>query len=398
MPPLTDAELLALARDLESDRVERKASMADADKIRQSICAFANDLPDHQVPGVLLIGVNDDGSCSGCRVDDNLLKNLASMRSDGNIVPFPSMTVQKRVIDGCGVAMAIVQPSYFPPVRYHGRTWVRVGPRRGVATVEEELRLTEKRRAGDVPFDLHPAPLAQVKDLDLTLFERTYLPAAVAPDVLERNGRSVVEQLASLRFLTQEGVPSVLGVLVLGRDPTRFVPGAYIQFLRIDGTRITDPVKDQREIGGPLPDILRMLDEALAVNVSVRSDVTGGATEAREPDYPLVALQQLARNALLHRRYEGTSAPVRLTWFRDRVEILSPGGPFGQVNRANFGRPGISDYRNPHVAEAMKALGYVQRFGMGIQLAREELRRNGNPPLRFDVEDTYVLVTLEAVT
>ncbi len=88
---------------------------------------------------------------------------------------------------------------------------------------------------------------------------------------------------------------------------------------------------------------------------------------------------------------------MRLTWFRDRVEILSPGGPFGQVNRANFGRPGISDYRNPHVAEAMKALGYVQRFGMGIQLAREELRRNRNPPLRFDVEDTDVLVTLEAV-
>ena len=93
MPPLTDAELLALARDLESDRVERQAAMADPDKIRQSICAFANDLPDHQVPGVLLIGVNDDGSCSGCRVDDNLLKNLTSMRSDGNIVPFPTMTV-----------------------------------------------------------------------------------------------------------------------------------------------------------------------------------------------------------------------------------------------------------------------------------------------------------------
>ena len=388
---MTDADLLALLRDLESDRVERKASMADTDKIRQAICAFANDLPDHGAPGVVFVGAADDGSCAHCPIDDALLKNLTSIRSDGNIVPFPMLTVQKRVFGGCELAVAIVNPSYFPPVRYHGRTWIRVEPRRGIATLEEELRLTERRRAGDLPFDLHPVASARLEDLDLTLFERTYLPAAVAPDVLERNGRSCTEQLASHRFLTREGLPTVLGALVLARDPTRFVPGAYVQFLRIDGTSLTDPITDQREISGSLPDMLRVLDETLGVNLSVASDPGIGAVEVRRPDYPLVALQQLARNAVLHRRYEGTTAPVRITWLRDRVEILSPGGPFGQVNKDNFGRPGITDYRNPHVAEAMKVLGYVQRFGVGIALARKELEQNANPPLTFHVEDTHVL-------
>ena len=60
--------------------------------------------------------------------------------------------------------------------------------------------------------------------------------------------------------------------------------------------------------------------------------------------------------------------------------------------RENFGKPGVTDYRNPHLAEAMKNLGYVQRFGVGIALASQELERNGNPPLDFVVEDTYVLV------
>ena len=114
--------------------------------------------------------------------------------------------------------------------------------------------------------------------------------------------------------------------------------------------------------------------------------------EIREPDYPIVALQQLARNGVLHRTYEGTNAPVRINWFSDRIEILSPGGPYGQVTRTNFGNPGITDYRNPHLAEAMKILGYVQRFGVGIPLARKELAKNGNPPPEFIVEDTYVLV------
>ena len=42
----------------------------------------------------------------------------------------------------------------------------------------------------------------------------------------------------------------------------------------------------------------------------------------------------------------------------------------------------------------MKALGYVQRFGIGIAIARQELQRNGNPPLEFMIEDTYILAVL----
>ena len=97
----------------------------------------------------------------------------------------------------------------------------------------------------------------------------------------------------------------------------------------------------------------------------------------------------------MHRTYESTNAPVRITWFNDRIEIQNPGGPFGQVTKENFGRPGVVDYRNPHLAEAMKVLGYVQRFGVGIQLAQESLRKNGNPPARFTVEDTFVHVEMK---
>lgn len=96
----------------------------------------------------------------------------------------------------------------------------------------------------------------------------------------------------------------------------------------------------------------------------------------------------------MHRTYEQTNAPVRITWFNDRVEIQNPGGPFGQVTRANFGQPGVTDYRNPHLAEAIKNLGYVQRFGVDIALTRQEMAKNGNPPPEFEVEDSHVAVVL----
>ena len=42
----------------------------------------------------------------------------------------------------------------------------------------------------------------------------------------------------------------------------------------------------------------------------------------------------------------------------------------------------------------MKVLGYVQRFGVGIELARRDLEHNGNPEPSFAAEDTHVLATV----
>lgn len=398
---MTDAELERLLADVESDQSERKQSLADRDKIREAICAFANDLPNHAAPGVLYIGAKDDGSCAGLAVTDELLRTLADMRSDGNIVPIPSMTVQKKVLNRCEMAVVTVEPSDAPPVRYRGRTCIRVGPRRAYATPEEERRLTEKRRARDLPFDIRPMPVATTADLDIDLFRRTYLPASVAPEIIEENRRSVEQQLASLRLVTAEAaqsVPTVLGVLVIGKDPQALLPGAYVQFIRFDGTELTDPVRDAEAIGGPLPELIRMVEEKLEAHIETSREFVSGPIETAQPSYPVVAIQQLTRNAILHRTYEGTNAPVRINWFSDRIEILSPGGPYGQVTRANFGGPGVTDYRNLHLAEAMRNLGYVQKFGVGIALSRKELEKNGNPPLEFKIEDTYVLAILRRRT
>jgi ATP-dependent DNA helicase RecG len=391
---LTDVELEGSLRDPESDRVERKRSLSDPEDVRQAICAFANDLPDHRQPGVVFVGVNDDGTCAGLPVTDALLLQLSQMRDDGTITPIPSLTVVRKAIAGCDVAVVVVQPSTAPPVRLRGRTWIRVGPRRAVATAEEERRLAERRRHADLPFDLQPVPAAQVEDLDLDSFERTYLPLAVAPEVLAENRRTNTERLQALRMLDRTGSPTVVGLLAVGKDPRRFLGGAYVQFLRVDGLALTDPVRDQKEVDGPLPELLRRLDEVLEAHNSVGASITEGPVETRRPEYPIPALQQIVRNAVMHRTYEATHAPVRVHWFTDRIEVLSPGGPYGVVSKENFGTPGVADYRNPHVAEAMKVLGYVQRFGVGIPIAREEMRKNGNPPPEFTIEAAHVLVTL----
>ena len=395
---LSDAELEALLNDLESDRAERKGSFkGDApEKVRQAVCAFANDLPNHQKAGVVFIGARDDGSPSGLVVTDELLKQLADIRSDGNILPLPTMTVEKRLLKGAEMAVITVLPADSPPVRYKGRIWIRTGPRRGIASAQDERILNEKRRHRDLPFDLQPVSFATVADLSRTLFESEYLPGAVAPDILAANERSHEERLAASRMIesAENPVPTVLGCIVLSPRARDLIPCDYIQFLRIDGTTLADPIKDEEVIDGPLAQMLRRLDDKLEAHIQTAVEITSGTVERRSPDYPLAALQQLARNAVMHRTYEGTNAPVRITWFNDRIEITNPGGPYGIVNRQNFGKPGYTDYRNPNLAEAMKALGFVQRFGVGIQTAQKALADNGNPPAEFDPQDNLVLVTV----
>ena len=219
----TDAELSKLVADPESDLVERKESAADGRKIRRNICAFANDLPGHDRPGVVVVGIRDDGSCASLPIGDELLTRLADIRGEGDILPLPSMTVQRRTLGDCDVAVVTVEPAMDTPVRYRGRVWVRVGPTVREGSVEDERVLAERRRASDAPFDMKPSAGATLADLDLDFIREQYLTGALAPEVLERNTRPLELQLRSLR-LVQGDRPTWGALMAFGRDPQAFLP------------------------------------------------------------------------------------------------------------------------------------------------------------------------------
>jgi ATP-dependent DNA helicase RecG len=93
----------------------------------------------------------------------------------------------------------------------------------------------------------------------------------------------------------------------------------------------------------------------------------------------------------MHRNYQ-SNTPVRFYWYTDRVEIQSPGGLYGEVTPETLTT--TSSYRNPVIAECMKSLGFVNRFGYGIQRAISLLEQNGNPSPEFKIDDKVFLVTI----
>ncbi len=119
---------------------------------------------------------------------------------------------------------------------------------------------------------------------------------------------------------------------------------------------------------------------------------SSGLQETIAADYPIVALRELLLNAVVHRDYQSNS-PIRFSRFSDRIEIQSPGGLYGGVTRETLSR--MSSYRNPVIAESLKALGYINKFGYGIQRSEAELKRNGSPALEFEIESSAFLVKIK---
>ena len=388
---LTQQQLQLLLSDLESDCIERTVSTNNTDKFAQAICAFANDYPNHRQPGYLIIGANDDGSLAGLSITDELLRNLAGIRSDGNVLPPPAMSVNKMTLPGGDVAVVEVQPSSVPPVLYKGKVYIRIGPRKGVANEQEERVLSERRASLVTTFDVHPVREARVVDLTMRLFDE-YRMQAVDEEVIAANHRTTEEKLASLRcFDLRAQAPTVAGILLFGINPQFYLPGAYIQFLKFPGLTMTERPDDELAVSGDLRTVLETVRQKIVAHNQTTVLQGDGFRDKPVSDYPEWALRELFHNAVMHRDYR-SHTPIRFYWFSDRIEIQSPGGLYGEVTRETLDRR--NSYRNPVLAEAMRSMNYVNRYGYGIQRTQAMLQANGNPPAEFEIDDKVFLVTV----
>ncbi len=389
-------DLAELLGTQETAALEFKREAKDRNAIRKAICALANDLP-RLGGGDLLIGVDKQGRpVGGVDTSDEALLTFTSIRDEGRILDRPSMVVGVEPYQGVPVIRVRVSASHTPPVRFDNVVYVRPGPSTRAASSDDERVLTERRRAYDTPFDVRPVVGGSLSELDLDLFRSEYLRQAVDLTVLEENHRPIEQQLASLRLADLSEAPTVLGLLLVGVDPTSRIPGAYVQFVRYEGGDVGGAVLDEQELRLNIIDAAERLETLLKGHLRTRLVEVSGFREESRPNYPIEALREVCMNALMHRNYESSNAPVRVAWFDDRIEVTNPGGPFGQVRADNFEL--VNDYRNPSLAGAMKSLGYVNRFGRGIGRIRASLARNGNPPPKFVVDDSSWTVVVRSAS
>jgi ATP-dependent DNA helicase RecG len=394
---LTHSQLQHLLSNTESAHVERTTSTDNMDKLCQAICAFSNDVSGSGKNGYLIIGVHDNGKLSGLKVDDKLLLKISNIRTDGNILPQPVMTVEKFTFDDGDVLVTEVQPSEFPPVRYRGRIWVRVGPRKSIATEAEEKILTERRLSNVHTFDAMPCLGTTLDDLDIAIIKKEYLPKAVAEEVLSEDKRTIDKQLASLGLYDlRYNCPTNGAIVLFGLNPERYLHGSYIQYVRFKGKDRAGDIINEHKFSGNLCRELPKVDTFIETSIAQKRPIPVSVLrEETFSKYPYWATRELLMNAIMHRDYE-TNAPVQFYEYDDRIEVQNPGGLYGKVTPDNF--PNVSDYRNPFIAEAMKVLGYVNRFSRGVYRVQKELMENGNGKAVFDFSLVTAFKVIENIS
>ena len=383
---MTEAELRKLMLAFEDERVERTRAFDKADKMGQAICAFANDISGSGEAGYLLLGVENDGRISGRRIDDEKWASLGGLKTDGNILPPPAMSMEKFSLAEGDVIAIKVFPSSYPPIRYNGDAWIRIGPRKCKAREEDIRVLNERRSRFGVRDEELPCERARFADLDTNLFKAFYLPKAIDAQIIESDDRTTMEQMAALRFYSAEkNCPTNLGVLLFATHPERYIPSAYVQYVKFAGADNASDVLQENVFRGPLVRVVQDLDVFVKTGPAATRPVL--ATAMREEPvsrYSAWALREFLMNAIIHRDYFLGNAPIKFYEYKkNRIEISNPGGLYGRAKPDNF--PFVNDYRNPMLAEAMKVLGMVNKYNRGIAKANRELEKNGNPVAQFDV-------------
>ena len=344
---LTEAELKKLLTDLESETVERSRAFDKAEKMGQAISAFANDLPGRKQPGYLLLGVENDGQISGKRISDEQLTSLGGLKTEGALLPPPSMAIEIFNFPEGDVAAIEVFPSAYPPIRYKGQAWVRVGARKALATDEDLHILNERSKSAGIRFEEMPCTAASLEDLDLNLFRNHYLPRAIQADVIEDDQRSVEEQMAALRFYDRtHKAPTNLGMMLFGKHPEMYIPSAYLQYVKFNAADNGGDILAEHAYKGPLLQTIADLNAFVKVGVASPHPVKISALQEETVcDYPDWSIRELLLNAIIHRDYQIGNAPVKFYEYNNRIEISNPGGLYGQATPENF--PYVNDYHNP---------------------------------------------------
>jgi ATP-dependent DNA helicase RecG len=251
-----------------------------------------------------------------------------------------------------------------------------------------------------VLFEYTPLEQADYVDLDEGKLRRYFEQRAPGAALnLGCSLRELVEQ-ADLPFLVRRGerlVPSVAAMLLFGRRPSYYLPQALVSTARFLGLEIDVTAIDRGSFRGTVDELIEQSLAFVARNMRTASILNEEDFPRRRdiPEYPLRAVREAVTNAVMHRDYSATGQTVTLAMFDDRLEVYSPGGLARGMRLEDLGT-GKHLARNPTLAETMRQLGWVERFGTGIRLIRREMQELGAAEPLFSVENGGFTATLYA--
>jgi ATP-dependent DNA helicase RecG len=409
---MTHTELLEIIKNGESSGVEFKRDVIENHALARELVAFSNF---HG--GIVLLGVEDDGTISGLTRPDLEEWVMTTCRDKirPGIIPF--FEIVRDIEPGEDVAIVRVTRGYDVHSLWHNNSnkyFIRVGTQSREASQEELARLFQQR--GSIRAELRPVSGATLGDLDRRRL-RDYFSRIRQQDVpadegeaarLDAAGRAALERewqalLINTEIMTEEGV-TVGGMLLFGRTPNHFLPHAGITAAAFPGTEKDYAARERAPLRGPMTPLLgsdgglvenSLVEQALDFvrrNTPVTAVLENSARRIEKPAYPPEVLREAIVNALIHRDYLLSSTDIELAVYSDRLEIVSPGRLPNGITPDRM-RTGCRTARNQLLKDVMRDYGYLENLGMGIprKIILGMKAHNGTEPALVEDQERFIL-------
>jgi ATP-dependent DNA helicase RecG len=367
----THSELLEIIHNGENSGVEFKRDVLQNHDLAKELVAFSN-----LSGGMVLLGVEDDGSISGITRADLEEWVMTACRDKIRPAIIPFFEVVRDIEPGKDVAIISVTRGFDVHSLWHNNRntyYIRVGTQSREPSPEELGRLFQQR--GTFRAELRPVSGATLADLDrrrLRDYFSRIRQQPVPPDEDEAAWKTL---LVNTEIMTEEGV-TVGGMLLFGKTPNRFLPQAGIDAAAFPGTEKDYAARERAALRGPMTPLLGA-DGALVENglveqgldfVRRNTPVTAELDNGRRierPAYLPEVLREGIVNAIIHRDYLLSSTDIELAVYSNRLEIISPGRLPNGITPERM-RTGCRAARNQLLKDVMGDYGYLEHMGMGI--------------------------------
>jgi ATP-dependent DNA helicase RecG len=394
----TRTELLEIIRNGENSGVEFKRDVVQAYDLAKELVAFSN-----HSGGVVVLGVEDDGTISGLTRNDieEWVMTVCRDKIRPAIIPFFEMV--RDVEPGRHVGVVRVTRGFDVHTVWHNNRntyYIRVGTQSREPSPEELRRLFAQR--GSFRAELRPVSGAKLDDLDLRRL-LDYFGRIRQQNVPRDDDTAGWEALlVNTEIMTEEGV-TIGGMLLFGKTPNRFLPHAGIDAVAFPGKDKDYAARERAALRGPMTPLRSprgelvengLIEQALDFarrNTPVTSKLEGGR-RIEIPMYPAEAVREAVVNAVIHRDYLLTSTDIELAIYSDRLEIISPGKLPNGITPERM-RAGTRAARNQLLKDVMRDYGYLEHMGMGVprKIILGMLQHNGTDPELIEQGERFLM-------
>lgn len=336
----------------------------------RELCAFANS-----DGGTLLIGISDLGRIVGVADHNRTKSRVKSIARSAD----PPIDVE---IDTIDEVLRITVPSQpKKPYSFGGRFFRRDG-----STSQQMSRAEIEdlfHAAGRLHFDRTPCPHFDIEGhLDDAAWA-AFSQRAKFPESMDR--------IAALRNLGLIGAGRRMthaGAWLMARDIRTVTTSAHVSCALFLG-RTRSRILDRRDFHGDVPSMIDDATKWILTKINVELIVKSVRREER-PELPEEALREAVVNAVAHRDYR-SPGNVQVHVFKDRVEIVSPGGLPAGMTRADLEAKSLP--RNPLLYNMLYRMDVVEHIGSGIRRIFDGCREHGVPEPMIDASAHWVTVT-----